>query len=118
VVGDLAYFIGGTDSKQIKVLDMRQKTRLANIAIPNLATHNIMGNFILFEKSGKLYFDGDWDGIMAEAVKDFYVSDPSAKVLTKLADLPEVLPSYAPPYGVKDGILHLVTGSGLFAFKP
>lgn len=118
VVGDLAYFIGGSDAKQVKVLDLKNKTRLPNIPIANLATPNIMGNFIHFVKGGKIYFGGGWDGINTQPVTDFYVLDPVTKTLTQLPDLPEVFPSYAPPFGVKDGVLYVLTGGGIYSYMP
>jgi hypothetical protein len=118
VVGDLAYFIGGSDSKLVKVLDLKNKTRLANIAIPNLATPNIMGNIIHFVKGGKIYFGGGWDGINTQPVTDFYVFDPGARTLTQLADIPQLHPSYAPPFGVKDGVLYVLTAEGIYNYMP
>lgn len=118
VIGDLAYFIGGSDSRQIKVLDLKNKVRLANLAIANLATPSLMGHFIHFVKEGKIYFGGGWDGINSQAVTHFYVFDPAARVLTQLADIPELAPSYAPPFGVKDGTLHVLTAGGLYSYMP
>ena len=118
VVGDLAYFIGGSDSRQIKVLDLKNKVRLSNIAIPNLATPNLMGNFIHFAKDGKIYFGGGWDGINTQPVTDFYVFDPGSRVLTQLADIPDLYSSYAPPFGVKDGVLYVLTGGGIYSYMP
>lgn len=118
VAGDLAYVIGGTESRQIKVLDLKNKTRLANIPIPHLVTPSLMGNFIHFVKGGKIYFGGGWDGINSQPVADFYVFDPATKVLTQLVDIPDLLSSYAPPFGMKDGMLYVLTANGIYSYLP
>lgn len=64
---------------------------------------------------GKLYFGGgDGDDITGQ---EFFVFDPSDESITRLADMPDNYPDYA-PYGVVGGKLWYFTGGKAVSYTP